>query len=217
MKTHRLLSTLLTASFFHAAIALADTSGTNAPMRSCCASASFSDVKMPYADQSIYQVESTWTNDEQKPVKLGDLAGKPRVLLMFFSHCTTACPILINDLRRIETALPPEMRANIGFTLVSFDATRDTPAALAEYRKNWHLPSQNWTLLSGSPDDILELAALLGIKYKIEPDGQFAHSNVITVLNAKGEIVHQQIGLNADISETVKILRKLATPEPCSR
>ena len=28
--------------------------------------------------------------------------------------------------------------------------------------------------------------------------GQFAHSNVITVLNAEGEIAFQQPGLNAD-------------------
>ena len=63
--------------------------------------------------------------------------------------------------------------------------------------------------MSGKPDDVLELAALLGVKYKEDSNGQFAHSNVITVLNAKGEIVHQQIGLNEDISETVQTLVKL--------
>jgi len=56
---------------------------------------------------------------------------------------------------------------------------------------------------------VLELAALLGVKYKASANGQFAHSNVITVLNAKGEIVHQQIGLNEDVSETAQTVINL--------
>ena len=66
-------------------------------------------------------------------------------------------------------------------------------------------------MLRGSADDTLELAALLGVKYKRETSGQFAHSNLITVLNADGEIVHQQIGLNQDIAETVKRIVEATT------
>jgi protein SCO1/2 len=72
------------------------------------------------------------------------------------------------------------------------------------------LPDREWTLLSGQPDDVLELAALLGVQYRQTRAGQFAHSNVITVLNAKGEIVHQQVGLNEDITGTVQRLARLA-------
>lgn len=162
-----------------------------------------------YTDKSLYQVESRWTTDAGKLIKLGDLAGKPQVVLMFFSRCTTACPILMNDLKRISAALTPEQRAKVGFTMVSFDAEHDTPAALAEYRRAWGLPKDNWTLLNGKPDDVLELAALLGVKYKQDANGQFAHSNVISVLNARGEIAYQQTGLNADVDETVQALVKL--------
>ena len=35
------------------------------------------------------------------------------------------------------------------------------------------------------------------------------HSALITILNAKGEIVHQQVGLNQDIQETVRLLGEL--------
>ena len=87
---------------------------------------------------------------------------------------------------------------------------RDTPAALAAYRLTHALPAQNWTLLHGEPDDVLELAALLGLKFKEDANGQFAHANVITVLNAQGEIAHQEIGLNQDIQETARLLRQLA-------
>ena len=109
---------------------------------------------------------------------------------------------------RTSTTCRPAAR--VGFTLVSFDTKRDTPAALAAYRLTHALSAENWTLLHGEADHVLELAALLGLKFKEDTNGQFAHSNVITILNAQGEIVHQQIGLNQDIKETVRLLRQLA-------
>ena len=47
------------------------------------------------------------------------------------------------------------------------------------------------------------------MKYKEEANGQFAHSNIITVLNADGEVVHQLVGLGQNINATVRELDKL--------
>jgi protein SCO1/2 len=174
---------------------------------SCCAA---SEAPATFTDKSIYQAESTWATDQAGHLKLGELGGRPQIVAMFFANCQFACPIIVNDMKRIEAALPPELRARVGFTLVSFDTKRDTSATLAAYRLTHALPLKNWTLLHGEPDDVLELAALLGLQFKEGANGQFAHSNMITILNAKGEIVHQQIGLNQDIQETVGLLRQLA-------
>ena len=173
---------------------------------SCCT------VSLPptkFTDKSLYQVESKWTTDAGKQIKLGALKGKPQVVAMFFANCQFACPIIVSDMKRIESALPENLRTNVGLTLVSFDTKRDTAAVLADYRHTRNLPTDRWTLLRGSSDDVLELAALLGISYKQDATGQFSHSNIITVLNANGEIVHQQIGLNQDINETVRVIEKL--------
>jgi protein SCO1/2 len=166
-----------------------------------------------FTDKSIYQTDSVWTNDEQKQIKLRSLTGWPQVIVMFFARCQFACPIIVNDMKRIEAALPENSRGSVGFTLVSFDAKHDTPSALAEYRRTRDLQEKNWTLLCGRSDDVLELAALLGIKFKEGATGQFAHSNVITILNSQGEIVRQEVGLNQDIQETVRLLQRLATTD----
>jgi cytochrome oxidase Cu insertion factor (SCO1/SenC/PrrC family) len=50
---------------------------------------------------------------------------------------------------------------------------------------------ERWTLLRGGADDVRELAALLGVNYAEDARGQFAHSNLITLLNADGEIAFQ--------------------------
>jgi len=197
------------SSVFAFALLVATFTGcaTHSSKPSCCAA---SEAPATFTDKSLYQTEATWTTDQGKHVRLGELRGRPQIVVMFFANCQFGCPVIVNDMKRIEVALAPGLRARVGFTLISFDTKRDTPAALAEYRQTHALPAENWTLLHGEPDDVLELAALVGLKFKEDANGQFAHSNVITILNAQGEIVHQQIGLNQDIQETVRILRQLS-------
>jgi len=179
--------------------------------RACCA-------KVPalaatnYTDKSLYQVESKWTTDAGAAITLATLKGKPQVVAMFFANCTYACPLIVNDMKQIEAALPANWRTNVGFALVSFDTQRDTVAALAEYRRTRALPAERWTLLRGEAEDVRELAALLGVRYRQDATGQFSHSNIITVLDAEGEIVYQQVGLNQDVRETVHRLEKLIAP-----
>ncbi len=174
---------------------------------SCCSKPV--PAELPLSDKSLYNAESKWTTDAGRKVCLADLRGRPQVILMFFASCQSACPMLVQDLQRIEAALKPKTRALVRFTLVTIDPRRDTPEALAAYREIRHLPADRWTFLHGEPDDIQELAVLLGVKYKEEASGQFSHSNLITVLNQNGEIVHQLAGLGQDIEGTVKALEAL--------
>src|SRR5688572_12616873 len=158
-------------------------------------------------DKSLYQLDSVWNSADGGQFKLAELKGKPQVVTMFFARCELACPVLIHDVKRIEAALPPELRGKVGFVLVSFDSERDTPEVLRAYRQRQELNASTWTLLQGKSDDVLELAALLGIKFKKDPQGQFAHSNIITVLNPAGEIVYQLNGLNLDVTPAISAIR----------
>ena len=203
--------------FTFVALALASAGGCAGPATlssntsACCAKEPAATRPLP--DRSLYQLDSSWTNDVGAAVKLVSFRGRPQIVTMFFASCEYACPLLVHDMRRIEAALSENVRTNVGFVLVTFDAERDTPQALAAYRKNHRLPA-NWTLLRGAPDDVLELGALLGVKFKKDFRGQFAHSNVITVLDPKGEIVLQQIGLNRDPVPAVAALQKIFETDP---
>lgn len=174
---------------------------------SCCGKTEPSAAVL--SDKSLYQTESKWTTDTGKQIRLADLKGRPQVIVMFFASCQSACPILVHDLQRIEASLNPDQRPRVGFTLVTIDPRRDTPEALASYRATRSLATNTWTLLRGEPADIQELAALLGVEYKAQANGQFAHSNLITVLNGEGEIVHQLSGLGQDIQATVRVIGRL--------
>jgi protein SCO1/2 len=178
---------------------------------SCCASSEAVSVpRARLSDSSLYQLDSAWTNDTGAVVKLASLKGRPQVVAMFFANCTYACPMLVYQMQQIEASLPETLRDKVGFTLISFDTERDIPAVLHNYRVGHALANERWTLLRGGPDDVLELAALLSVKFKKDAQGQFLHSNVITLLNAEGEILCQQTGLNGDQGEIIRRVSELA-------
>jgi len=165
----------------------------------------------PLTTRSLYQLEATWTTDEGRTQSLAALRGRPVVLAMFFAQCEYACPIIVNDIKRLQAALPEDVRANAQIVLITFDPVRDTPAALKAFRERMSL-DKAWTLLRSEAGSVQELAMLLGVKFKQDTRGQFAHSNIITLLNREGEIVHQLAGLNADISETARVLAAIGVP-----
>jgi protein SCO1/2 len=162
-----------------------------------------------FSKSSIYQSEVSFTDDTGRTVALGSLRGRPVVLDMFFASCGYACPLTVTDMLAIQERLPAEQRSQAVFVLVSFDTVRDTTEVLAKYRAQRGLDGQ-WIILRGDDDAVRELAALLGVKYQQETDGMFSHSNVITVLNSEGEILHQRQGLKGRLEEAIASLASIA-------
>ena len=169
---------------------------------SCCKT---EIAAQPFTRDSLYQGDATFTDDSGKSFSLSSLRGRPVALNLFFASCGYACPLTVTDLLAIQSRLPVELRSKIFLVLVSFDVERDTTEALAKYRTQRGLDGQ-WILLRGTDDSVRELAALLGVKYKQETDGGFSHSNLVTILNAEGEIVHQRAGLQGGLDEAAAAL-----------
>lgn len=169
----------------------------------------------PPTELSIYQLQSRWTSDFNRQVSLGQFRGRPQVIALFYSHCDFACPLLVARMKSVEAQLaahPPQV-GPVEFILVSLDPERDFPAELHAYRQRQGLSLERWTLLTGAPGSVRELAALLGVQYRKEARDRFAHSNLLTLLNAEGEVVHQSAGLGAEVSDLVEAIQRLAPRE----
>ena len=179
-----------------------------APKPACCpATPAPAEAALPFTAESLYQLDVTFTDDTGKTFSLGELRGRPVALNLFFASCGYACPLTVTDLLSVQSNLPADVRERTVFVLVSFDTERDTTAVLAQYRQQRQLDG-NWIILRGTDDAVRELAALVGVKYKREADGSFAHSNVVTILNAQGEIIHQRLGLKGGLEETAAALAR---------
>jgi protein SCO1/2 len=209
MKTF--LFALLTCTGLFAATPAAPTPEAK-PHRACCSGCAAekpSASTVVLSGRSVYQLDMPWTNDAGQSVRLAEFRGRPVVLAMFFASCEYACPVIVSDMQRVRESLPAEVRERAQFVLVSFDVKRDTPAALKAYRERSALDA-GWTLLHGDAAEVQELAMVLGVKYQEDARGQFSHSNLITVLNAEGEVAFQRSGLMGDVSETAKAVAAVA-------
>jgi protein SCO1/2 len=64
-------------------------------------------------------------------------------------------------------------------------------------------------MLHGKEEDVQELAAVLGFRYKKMESGDFAHSNIFTVVDQKGQMKHQQQELFSGRPQTVEVIQSL--------
>ena len=156
---------------------------------------------------SIYHSETRWTDQRGARRTLRSLAGRVQVVAMLYTSCAYACPRLMLDLKRIEGELGREYADDVHFLVVSIDPERDSPERLAEFAAGSRLDPDRWTLLSGSAGDIREMAVLLGVQYRETAPGEWVHSNLITVLDPEGVILHRQLGLGTDPAETLETIR----------
>ncbi len=155
------------------------------------------------ADLSIYHLESEWTDASGATRPLGaSLGGRIQVVALVYTSCAFACPAVVGDMKRIAAAV-----GGTGFTLVSIDPARDTPERLRVFAEGSRLDAGRWTLLTAGDDELLELAAVLGVRYRRISETDFMHSNVLTVLDEDGRIVHRQIGLGR-VETTIAAIRR---------
>lgn len=161
-------------------------------------------------DESIYNVSSKWKNRHGDTVELDSLRGRVQVVAMVYTHCEHACPRILADMERIRDNLSEEISSQTNFTIISIDPERDTPQRLSDFADENNLTEDKWTLLNGDQGDVLEIAALLGVKYKRISDTDFTHSNMITVLNKEGEVVHQRKKLEDQHPRVIAAIQQAA-------
>lgn len=142
---------------------------------------------------SVYDLDARWRDQQGKRRVLSSLRGRPQVIAMIYTHCSTTCPFTVAEMKQIERESPRDA----GFVLVSLDPARDDPARLAMFAQERGLDASRWTLLDGSDDEVRELATVLGVRYRRLSPEELAHSNALTLLDADGVVAYQHAGLDA--------------------
>ena len=162
------------------------------------------------SSQSLYQLESVWTTDHDKTLRLVELQGRYTILSLIFTRCSGTCPLLVKELQEFGASLPPDIRDKTRFVAITIDPA-DTSETLLQYRHEMRLDEQQWMLLRGAPMAVREIAAVLGFNYtqtsEQTDDSQFSHSNLLTLLNPRGEIVLQRQGSGGNFSDLIAAIR----------
>lgn len=162
------------------------------------------------SDMSIYNLPSHWTTQDGEDIELKELQGKVLAMVMIYTSCQAACPRLVADMRNIEKQIPEEKKHNVQYVFVSIDPKTDTPERLTAFAKENEMEDDKWLFLRGTEEDTREFAAVLAVNYKRISPMDFSHSNIISVFDQGGELVHQQEGLGVDNKETIQAIIDLA-------
>ena len=150
---------------------------------------------------SLYNLDSQWVTQDGARIALVSLMGNLVVAAMGYAECKDICPAVVADMMWIDKHLPPGAAGRVEFVFVTFDSVADTPERLRLYADGHGLDLKHWLLLGADDDAVRELAAALGVGYRPDGQGGFNHTAVISLLDAKGNIVFQQRGAEARSDE----------------
>ncbi|WP_341227713.1 SCO family protein [uncultured Arcticibacterium sp.] len=98
----------------------------------------------------------TLTNQFGEPVVLSQLGDEIKVVSFFFSRCGTICPMMNENLARVQETFKTD--SSVNFFSITIDPEFDTPEVLSEYTSEFSPELKQWQLLTGQKEYIYKLA-----------------------------------------------------------
>lgn len=134
------------------------------------------------------EFELEQSNGEQ--MSLSDTEGKVRLVYFYFSSCVDVCLPTTHLLSKVQEQLKQEgvFAVDTAILSITFDPERDTRERLEEFSGLYDADLTGWHFLRGEEQYSRDLAKDYGVGVFDIGDGQFAHSNIIFLVNQKGYI-----------------------------
>ncbi len=143
---------------------------------------------------SIFNLTSNWKNQNGDSLQLHNLQGKTLVVVMIYTSCKLACPILVAKMKTIESKISRKDIDKVSLVLVTIDPKTDSSARLKEFAKTNNMDAPQWVFLTSNEEATQEFANVLAMKYKKISPVDFSHSNIISVFSPNGQLVSQEEG-----------------------
>lgn len=176
-----------------------------------CATASAQQFGLPAMvrgvgiDQNLnaqIPLELTFKDDTGQTVRLGQyFRQKPVVLALVYYECPMLCDMVMNGLTHTMEQTTLDLGKDFEVVSVSFNPHETWQLAAAKkanYVEKYQRKgaAEGWHFLTGTEDNIKELANAAGFHYKYDPvSKQFAHAAGIMVLTPEGKIARYFYGI----------------------
>ncbi len=135
-----------------------------------------------------------FTTSSGESLTMSDLRGKPVILSLIYTGCTTACPAIIENLYpAVQLAQQTLGRDRFTTLTVGFDSKYDTPDRMRSFARTRGVELPNWKFLSGNRRTINALSKAIGFEI-IPSAGGFDHMAQITIADAEGKIYRHIYG-----------------------
>ncbi|MGE0175150.1 MAG: SCO family protein [Oligoflexales bacterium] len=166
-----------------------------------------------FPDESVFHLTGSWQNADGQKLTLSSLSGKTLVVAMIYTSCQFSCPLIVQEMERVRIQVKDAPADAVRYVLISMDPVRDTPTVLQTFAKKRKLDPLQWLLLTASTEDqIREFSTVIGVSYK-KAGEDFAHSNLITVIDRDGVIRFSKPTLGQQVVETAQAVVRSIKPK----
>ena len=166
------------------------------------------DLNPETVDQDLLQVGQghvigpfSFQNQDGRTIGLNDVKGKVFVAEYFFTTCQTICPVMNDQMQRVQDAFKTESN----FSILSFTVNPevDSVEQLKRYAIEHKAKAGKWNFLTGPKDKLYEVARkyfFLLKKSEVENQGDvgsdFIHTNNFVLIDKKQRIRGYYDGTN---------------------
>lgn len=132
--------------------------------------------------------EFSFTNQDNETITNNFYDGKVYLVEFFFTSCPTICPIMNENMVKLQNAF--KFENNFGIASFTIDPTNDTPEELKSHAKSLGVVNPNWQFLTNTQEEIFALVKEFNL-YAAQNDdvpGGFEHSGYFALIDKKGNI-----------------------------
>ena len=163
------------------------------------------DTPLTSQDQPLPKIAPaplfTLTSQDGAPISLADLRGKVVAVTFIFTLCTATCPVLTPMMSLVQDQLGPDFGSKVVFVSITIDPERDTPEMLKLYAQMYGADVPGWRFLTGPPSMIADLTRRYGVFSSKSADGDIEHSFLTSIIDQRGILRVQYLGVRFDPQE----------------
>lgn len=134
-------------------------------------------------------------------VSLADLRGKVAAVTFIYTLCGDTCPVLTPMMALVADRLGRDFGRKVAFVSITIDPERDTPDMLKLYAQAYGADVPGWSFLTGDPAAIKDLTRRYGVFASKNPDGAVEHSSLTSLIDSRGVLRVQYLGVRFDPEE----------------
>jgi protein SCO1 len=140
-------------------------------------------------------------SQDRARVSLRDLRGKVVAVAFIFASCTDVCPMLTDNMVRVQKSLGDAFGPKIAFVSITVDPEHDTPEVLKQYAESFDANRKGWWFLTGDPAIVHEVGMKYGVVAMKSANGDVDHTLLTSIIDPNGILRVQYMGAGFDLEE----------------
>ena len=147
---------------------------------------------------------------------IAEVRGKIVAVSFTYTSCIDTCPLLTAKMVSVQNKLGSKFGSEVFFITVSMDPDVDRPDVLKDYAKALGCDLGGWAFVTGTEDEIQQVARDYGIFRKKREDGEVDHTLLTSIIDRAGTVRVQYMGMRFDPEEFLHDLTDLMQEESSS-